>query len=94
MNKLSVRRCEKDLCESSIVPIVMQTIENNFNKRNFFDFAFFKIFSWFLGKVGQKTPIFEILDDFNVFLEFYDPFCNFMLYTGKIHVFTFLPLKM
>ena len=30
----------------------METIENNFNKRNFFDFAFFLIFSWFLGKVG------------------------------------------
>ena len=94
MNKFSVRRCEKNQCESSIVPIVMKTIENNFNKRNFFDFAFFSNFSWFLGKVGQKTKIFEILDDFNVFLGFYDPYCILMFYTGKIHIFTFLPLKM
>ena len=51
----------KNQCESSIVPIVMKTIENNFNKRNFFDFAFYSNFSWFLGKVGQKTKIDGIL---------------------------------
>ena len=70
MNKFYVRRYEKNLCESSIVPIVMQTIENNFSKRNFSDFAFFSNFSWVLGKVGQKTKMDGISAKNNNFLHF------------------------